>query len=95
MHIVNEKFRTTIYGISTPPESWRAICNDFNKAAGAMFTLCQGADDGLVILRPAPDQFADLLDADPPLDAFAALRAAEATGRPLGTPSSSPIWSAG
>jgi putative transposase len=47
-----------------------------------------GEDDGLVMVRPVLDRidrFGDLIEADAEEAAFATLRAAEATGRPLGT----------
>ncbi len=49
----------------------------------------QGEDDGLVTVRPVldrVDRFADLIETEADDPAFAALRAAETTGRPLGTP---------
>ncbi|MET0272117.1 MAG: transposase [Phenylobacterium sp.] len=49
----------------------------------------QGEDDGLVTVGPVldrVDRFAELIEAGADDPAFAALRAAEATGRPLGTP---------
>ena len=48
----------------------------------------QGEDDGLVTARPVldrVDRFAELIEAGADDPAFAALRAAETTGRPLGT----------
>ena len=47
-----------------------------------------GKDDGLVTVRPVLDRlprFADLLLEDCDDEAFAALRRAESTGRPVGT----------
>ena len=47
-----------------------------------------GKDDGLVMVGPVLDRvqrFGDLIEADTEDPAFAILRAAEATGRPLGT----------
>jgi len=53
----------------------------------------EGRDDGLVGVAPLLDRcggrFADLLDAPVPAEAISALRAAEAIGRPLGSPPSS------
>ena len=48
-----------------------------------------GEDDGLVRVRPVLDRverFADLIESDAEDPAFAVLRAAEQTGRPLGAP---------
>lgn len=48
-----------------------------------------GKDDGLVTVRPVLDRvarFADLLEGAGDEPAFAALRQAEGTGRPLGAP---------
>jgi putative transposase len=49
----------------------------------------QGRDDGLATVQPLLDRrggrFADLIDALPPLETTAALRAAETIGRPLGS----------
>jgi putative transposase len=48
----------------------------------------KGEDDGLVVVRPMlnrVERFADLIEADAEDPAFAILRTAEATGRPLGT----------
>ena len=47
-----------------------------------------GEDDGLVTVRPVLDRverFAELIETDADDPAFASLRAAEGTGRPLGT----------
>jgi putative transposase len=48
----------------------------------------RGDDDGLVVVRPVLERvawFAELIDSEADDPAFAAIRAAEATGRPLGT----------
>lgn len=48
----------------------------------------KGEDDGLVSVRPVLDRverFAELIQTDPDDPAFAAIRAAESTGRPLAT----------
>jgi putative transposase len=47
-----------------------------------------GADDGRVSLGPVlqrAERFEDLIETDPDDPAFAAIRSAETTGRPLGT----------
>jgi len=47
----------------------------------------RGEDEGLVSVRPVlerVDRFADLIETDADDPAFAAIRSAEATGRPLG-----------
>jgi putative transposase len=48
----------------------------------------KGEDDGLVTVAPVLDRverFAELIEAQPDDPAFAAIRATETTGRPLGT----------
>jgi putative transposase len=64
-------------------------CKDYVPSVTGLFVRAHlaGKDDGLVTVRPVPDRvscFSDLLLEDRD-EAFAALRRAEGTGRPVGT----------
>jgi putative transposase len=79
---------TAIRYVALNPVRARLVARAQDWPWSSVHAHLKGEDDGLVTVRPVLDRverFAAFIETDPHDPAFAALRAAETTGRPLGT----------